>query len=44
MPWPKTIVKAFDLALPKGEFDESEYYGPYNAILFLIEEEYLVVP
>ena len=42
MPWPEIIVEAFDQALPRGEFDESEFYGPWNAILthlFPIEEK-----
>ena len=41
------MVKAFELTLPRGELEESEYYGSYNAILshlFPIEEDYLVVP
>ncbi|KAL7267724.1 hypothetical protein RUND412_009677 [Rhizina undulata] len=34
----------FESALPKGEYDESEYYGPYNGLLndlFPKEEHYM---
>ena len=43
MPWPAKIVKLFDLAKSGGEMDESEFYGPFNAVLnylFPYEEDY----
>lgn len=47
MPWDEYILEQFESALPEGEYDESEYYGPYNSLLndlFLKEEHYMVVP
>ena len=46
-PVPDTTIEIFNLALPQGEFDESECYGPYNALLghlIPIDEKYVVVP
>lgn len=47
MPWDKYILAQFQSALPLGEHDESQYYGPYNTLLtdlFPKEENYMVVP
>lgn len=47
MPWPAKIVRLFDLAKSGGEKDESEFYGPFNAVLnylFPYEEDYEIVP
>ncbi|KAG0138269.1 hypothetical protein HOY82DRAFT_512278 [Tuber indicum] len=47
MPLPKTIRTVFDLAQQDGETDESQFYGPYNALLtflFPLNEMYMVVP
>ena len=42
-------VAQFQTAIPLGEHEESEYYGPYNTLLtctslFPKEEYYMVVP
>ncbi|KAF8469003.1 hypothetical protein BDZ91DRAFT_694978 [Kalaharituber pfeilii] len=47
MSCPEKIVTIFELARLGGEKDESEWYGPYNALLnhvFPVEEDYVVVP
>ncbi|KAF8423104.1 hypothetical protein EV426DRAFT_603864, partial [Tirmania nivea] len=47
MPWDRYILQQFQSALPRGEPDESQYYGPYNTLLnylFPKEESYMVVP
>ncbi|KAF8426558.1 hypothetical protein EV426DRAFT_591821 [Tirmania nivea] len=46
MPWPSKIATLFELATVDGERDESEWYGPYNALLnylFPVEEDYVIV-
>ena len=47
MPFPKKIVSLFELSSSGGYRKESEWYGPFNALLnyvFPIEEDYVVVP
>ena len=47
MPWAGYILRQFEAAPPRGEYDESRYYGPYNTLLgelFPKEEGYMVVP
>ncbi|KAG0138275.1 hypothetical protein HOY82DRAFT_596506 [Tuber indicum] len=47
MPLPKTIRTVFGLAQQDGETDESQFYGPYNALLSFLfphKEMYMVVP
>jgi len=47
MPWPAMIAKLFNLAKSGREMDESEFYGPFNAVLnylFPYEEDYEIVP
>ena len=47
MPWKDYILEQFESAIPLGEYDESQYYGPYNTLLsksFPGSEHYLVVP
>ena len=47
MPWPGIITEAFQLALPNGQYDESEFYGPHNLLLnhlFPMDERYMIVP
>ncbi|KAF8515596.1 hypothetical protein BDD12DRAFT_811098 [Trichophaea hybrida] len=47
MPWDEYTLEQFESALPRGEYDESEYYGPYNSLLndlFPKQEHYMVVP
>ena len=47
MPWDEYTLAQFESALPQGEYDESEYYGPYNGLLndlFPKNEHYMVVP
>lgn len=47
MPWERYIVQQFQSALPRGELDESQYYGPYNTLLHYLfppSESYMVVP
>lgn len=47
MPWPAHIIRKFDKAVPRSEYDGSKFYGPYNALLnylFPSDEEYMIVP
>jgi len=47
MPWDEFILEQFESAIPLGEYDESQYYGPYNSLLhdlFPAKEHYMVVP
>lgn len=47
MPWKDYILEQFESALPLGEHDESQYYGPYTTLLtkfFPAKEHYMVVP
>ena len=47
MPWDEFILEQFESALPLGEHDESQYYGPYTTLLtklFPANEHYMVVP
>jgi hypothetical protein len=47
MPWDEYTLEQFESALPQGEYDESEYYGPYNGLLndlFPKDEYYMIVP
>jgi len=47
MPWDEFILEQFESALPLGEHDESQYYGPYTTLLtdlFPKGEHYMVVP
>ncbi|KAG0130110.1 hypothetical protein HOY82DRAFT_487257 [Tuber indicum] len=44
---PEAIGKAFNLARQNVKADESQFYGPYNALLnhlFPSDEEYIIVP
>ena len=47
MVWDAYTSKQFATALPRGEFDVSKFYGPYNGLLndiFLKREDFMVVP
>ena len=47
MPWDEFILEQFESALPLGEHDESQYYGPYATLLFKLfpaNEHYMLVP
>ncbi|KIJ24786.1 hypothetical protein M422DRAFT_39007 [Sphaerobolus stellatus SS14] len=47
MPWPEYIQEQFATVTPFGEVDETEYYGPYNGLLFELfpsPEHFMIVP
>ena len=45
--WPAHITSKFDTTGPGGDYDESTYYSPYNALLnylFPSEEDFMIIP
>jgi len=47
MPWPEHIQEQFATVTAFGEVDETEYYGPYNGLLFELFpplEHFMIVP
>ena len=45
--WPEYIIEQFSTMTPQDEFEEPEYYGPYNSLLFNQfppHEHFMIVP